>query len=161
MDKINQLLKINKNFLGLTVIPCSIFVVMFFVILLFSVNHPILLLLTVILVVPGTWLLVHILFKYRTKLQNDIKIRLTKLIRQELQKEFEANNFSCHFDVKLRVFFDDYCSFDVVYCNISSATLYHKYAKKVRDNINDKFPCWHQIRFISAEVNDTLPDIVV
>lgn len=161
MDKITRLLKINKNFSCLTVISSAIFIALYFALLLFSLKHPILMLLTVLLICPGCWLFVHLLFKYKMKLQNNIKILLTRLIRQELQKEFEANNFNCPFDVKPRVFFDEYCSFDVLYSNISSAMLYHKYAKKVSDAINDKLPSWHQIRFFSAEIEDTQPNVVV
>lgn len=161
MNKITRLLKINKNFTGLTVIPCAIFVILFFTILLISIKHPILLFLTILLICPGCWLFVQLLFMYKTKLQNNIKILLTRLIRQELQKEFEANNLSCHFDVKPRVFFDEYCSFDVLYSNSSSAMLHHKYATKVKHTINDKLPSWHQINFISAEIKDTQSDIVV
>jgi len=161
MDKITRLLKINKNFSGLTVIPSAIFIALYFALLLFSLKHPFLILLTVLLMSPSCWLFVRLLFTYKTKLQNKIKILLTRLIRQELQKEFEANNFNCPFDVKPRVIFDEYCSFDVLYSSISSAMLHHKYAKKVKDTINAKLPSWYEIRFISAEIKDTQPDVVV
>ncbi len=161
MEKINRLLKINKNFLGLTVISCAIFIVLFFVLLLVATTHPILMLLSVLLICPCCWLFVQLLFKYKTKLQNDIKIRLTRLLRQEIHNELKAANINCFFDVKPTLFTDEYCSFDVHYSGVSITKFHYMHAKKVRDAINDELPSWYHINFWPIEDKNIQCDIVV
>lgn len=104
METIIKLLKKRKNFFAITFVACTIYVILFLILLLLSTPHPFLTFLAIVSVAPGCWLLVNILFKYRAKLENDINERLTKIIRQEFAKELQSQNIDCIFDVKATSF---------------------------------------------------------
>ena len=104
MNKLNRLLKTYDNFKLLTIICTTIYVILFFVLLLLSTSYPILTFLLIVAVAPGCWLLVFLLFKAYENLTNNINKQLTKIIKRELQKEFGKQKIICVFDVKPKSF---------------------------------------------------------
>lgn len=98
--KVNRLLKIHDKFLFITIIFCSIFILLFLAFLLLAIPNPILIFVVIASVAPGCWLFVKVLFGYKAKLENDIDKMLTKIIKQEIVKELNSQNIYCEFDVK-------------------------------------------------------------
>ena len=100
MKKINRHIKIRNHFFVITLISCTIYIVLFLILLLLSIPHPLLSFLVIISVTPGCWLIVHLLFKYKARLENDINTRVIRIIKKEFAKDFESHNICCTFDIK-------------------------------------------------------------
>lgn len=155
IEKVNKLIKKRGHFFAITVIFCAIYIIFFLILLMLSIPHPILTFLVIISVAPGCWLLVHVLFKYKAKLENNINAQLTKILRQEFQKEFEKQKIYCVFDIKpvefnsMNIVTDfDFCYFahDV---NLYGTILLS--VSRVKNWINGLFSNLHYIDIFSKE----------
>ena len=163
MNKINKLIRLNKNFMFHAIVLFLIFIAMFFIAFLFSLRYPLLMLLTVILIVPISHLFARILCNCKVKLERTIKKRLTNLVKKELSKEFEQNELKCIFDAKIMNFSNTACSFNICYCCTHNDFLkfYLPHVNKVRKNINDNLSCCYDVVFFPLQVQTVLSDIVV
>jgi len=163
VEKINQLIKIRYNFFTICFISCIIYLILFLVLLVLSTPHPLVTFIIVVSAAPGCWLLVNMLFKYKTKLENYINTRLTKIIMKELQKELKSQNVCCAFNLK-PVGFNGSNIADLFHFYYSDAKLYETYIiaiSKTRKWIMAFLPNLYGLRIELKEDPTLNSDLVV
>ena len=160
MKKINRLIKTRKHFMVIASVVFIIYIALFFVALLLSTPYPILTLIIIASAAPGCWLIVRGLFKWIVNLHNKINKLLTNTIKQNLHKEFAANNLNCLFDI-------------VVEGTTGKFILYHPYSEaefdklyrptlcKIRNKVNTELPSWHNIVILPVENKNLSSSIIV
>lgn len=160
MKEITRLAKLNKNFVYMIFVCSIIFVALFLCILLLSLHHPIVIMLTIFLVPLGTWLLVKLLFKYKENLQKKLLTKLKKLICYEIKKELESHKIDCFFDVAPSLFSDYRCSFWVSFNGIKRST-FCIHVNNVESHLNSKLKDFFSLDLLCNRTETPISNIIV
>lgn len=165
--KVNRLLKIHKKFWLIPVISSAIYVSLYLVLLLLSGPYPVLTFLVLVSVVPGTIVFINLPLKINRRLINNINTELTKIIKQEFQKEFDAQNIDCMFYIKpignqyntrhiVREFYIYYSDPDVKLYRTVLFTI-----AKIQKSINTHLPSLHHIDIFPNDDPSCQSDVIV